>query len=440
MQVSTATLTNALHSRRPSRPYEMAEPLKAEPLPIIPASSVSRSAEESAAEVRRWLAPPSEVVAQGAPRDAASNLVRFELTQIDLMKLHNIDVQKLTFQAQIWIEFTIRGGALNADLSADGAVFPMGEDGKPTFRPSAGWYMEQVDFRNAHSVKVVDAKCMKRGDDIVLAMRYEGAFAEVYELEDFPFDQQGLTIMLNFNCRVGGPLPMELVVSPRCKMTLSCIDVCPPAREWIVSRKVSIHTFKMGEEYGTDRVFPALSVTAQVERKPMYHVLNLAMPMGLFSFLSLIQAMCNENTEGSINHRHQMTLMMVLTATSYKMAIAGKLPPVSYLTWLDKYTLCNYLLIIAVAVQSRALTQLGGDDQQTGTFDTVCTAVAAGFWGLMHCYYSVNGAKNYFYHDNLRDSNLQDGGKSGKFVVVEASSHLPVPKVDPSGSSRVHVK
>ena len=64
--------------------------------------------------------------------------------------------------------------------------------------------------------------------------------------------------------------------------------------------------------------------------------------------------MCNENTEGSINHRHQMTLMMVLTATSYKMAIAGKLPPVSYLTWLDKYTLSNYLLIIAVAVQSRA--------------------------------------------------------------------------------------
>ena len=386
----------------------MAEPLKAAPLPTIPASSVSRSAEESAAEVRRWLAPPSEVVAQGAPPDATSNLVRFELTQVDLMKLHNIDVQKLTFQAQIWVEFTIRGGALNADLSADGAVFPMGEDGKPTFRPSAGWYMEQVDFRNAHSAKVVDAKCMKRGDDIVLAMRYEGAFAEVYELEDFPFDQQGLTIMLNFNCRVGGPLPIELVVSPMCKMTLSCIDVCPPAREWSVSRKVSIHTFKMGEEYGTDRVFPAVSVTAQVERKPMYHVLNLAMPMGLFSFLSLIQAMCNENTEGSINHRHQMTLMMVLTATSYKMAIAGKLPPVSYLTWLDKYTLCNYLLIIAVAIQSRALTQLGGDDLQTGLFDTVCTAVAAGFWGLMHAYYIQGAIKHYLQGSQLRDYYLRN--------------------------------
>ena len=343
-----------------------------------------------------------------APSDAENDPVRFELTQIDLMKLHNIDVQKSSFQAQIWIEFTIRGGALDADLSAGGVVFPIGEDGKPTFRPSAGWYMEQVDFRNAHSVKVVDSKWRRAGDDILMAMRYEGVFSEEYQLDDFPFDQQGLTILLNLNCRAGGPLPIELVVSPTCTITLSCIDVCPPAREWAVNTKMKLNSFVLGEDYDTDRVFPALSITAQVKRKPMYHVLNLAMPMGLFSALSLIQAMCNANTEGSINHRHQMTLMMVLTATSYKMAIAGKLPPVSYLTWLDKYTLCNYLLIIAVAIQSRALTQLGGDDLQTGLFDTVCTAVAAGFWGLMHAYYIQGAIKHYLQGSQLRDYYLRN--------------------------------
>ena len=375
-----------------------------------------------------------------APPDDESSPTCFELLNIDLMKLHNIDVQKSSFQAQIWVEFTIRGGALDADLSKEGAVFPIGEDGKPTFKPSAGWYMQQVDFRNAHSVKVIDSKSRMAGDDILIAMRYEGVFSDEYQLDDFPFDQQGLTILLNFNCRVGGPLPMELVVSPSCKITLSCIDLCPPAREWTVNTKMKLNSFIIGEDYDTDRVFPALSITAQVKRKPMYHILNLAMPMGLFSVLSLMQAACNANTEGSINHRHQMTLMMVLTATSYKMAIAGKLPPVSYLTWLDKYTLSNYLLIIAVAVQSRALTQLGGDEPQTGTYDTICTAVAAGFWGLMHCYYTLKAVKNYFYHGKLRDSNLHNGGKSGKFVVVEASSHEhhANPKVAPS--ARVHVK
>ena len=95
--------------------------------------------------------------------------------------------------------------------------------------------MAQVDFRNAHSFKVVDAKCIKRGDDLALAGRYDGAFAEVYELEDFPFDQQGLTMMLNFNCRVGGPLPMELVVSLTCKLTLSRASPCahlPGSGSW----------------------------------------------------------------------------------------------------------------------------------------------------------------------------------------------------------------
>ena len=380
---------------------------------------------------------PTPVPKTTAPPAAASKKVCFELTQVDLMKLHNIDVQKLTFQAQIWVEFTIRGGALDANLSKGDDVFPMGTDGKPTFRPSADWYMNQVDFRNAHSFKVVDAKCRKHGDDMLMAMRYEGAFAEIYELEDFPFDQQGLTMMLNFNCRVGGPLPLKLTVSPSCKITLSCIDVCPPAREWIVAKRLTIRSFNIGEEYGTDRVFPALSLTAQVERKPMYHVLNLAMPMGLFSSLSIIQAMCNDNTEASINHRHQMTLMMVLTATSYKMAIAGKLPPISYLTWLDQYTLCNFLLIIAVAVQSRALTQLGGDDQHTGTYDTVCTAVAAGFWVLMHGYYIKKAVRNYLRGGKLRDSNIQQSDNSGKSVTLEAevvTNRLPCAQ-----RSRVHI-
>ena len=339
---------------------------------------------------------------------ARSPVVCFELTQLELMKLHNIDVQKSSFQAQIWVEFTIHGGALDSNLSADGAVFPMGADGQPTFRPSAGWYMEQVDFRNAHSVKVVDSKWRRVGDDILMAGRYEGVFSEEYQLEDYPFDQQGLTILLNFNCRVGGPLPIELTVSPKCKLTMSCIDVCPPAREWSVNTKMRLNSFNIGDDYDTDRVFPALSITAQVKRKPMYHVLNLALPMGLFSGLSMLQAACNANTEGSINHRHQMTLMMVLTATSFKMAIAGKLPPVSYLTWLDKYTLCNYLLIIAVALQSRALTQLGGEDQETGLFDTVCTAVAAGFWGLMHAYYIQIAIKRYLQGGQLRDFYLQN--------------------------------
>ena len=66
------------------------------------------------------------------------------------------------------MEFVIHGGAHDPHLSVDGSVFPF-ENGKPTFKPSAAWYMEQVDYRNALNFRTVDAKIMKRGDDLIMA-------------------------------------------------------------------------------------------------------------------------------------------------------------------------------------------------------------------------------------------------------------------------------
>ena len=54
-------------------------------------------------------------------------------------------------------------------------------------------------------------------------MRHVGTFSEVYELEEFPFDKQGLTLTLNFNARVNGPLPMELHIAEDCIVTMTCI-------------------------------------------------------------------------------------------------------------------------------------------------------------------------------------------------------------------------
>lgn len=339
-------------------------------------------------------------------RAPASNLVKLELMQVDLMKLHDIDVQKQSFQAHIWIEFKLRDGALDPHLNKQGAVFPMGEDGSPTFLPSAGWYLSIIDFRNALSFRVVDTKILQRGNDLHLALRYEGTFSEVYELEDFPFDRQGLTIMLNFNCRIGGPLPLELIVSPQCAVTLSCIDFCPPTKEWEVATRMHVRALSLGAEYGPERVFPALAFTAEARRKPLYHVLNLAVPMGCFSLLSLLQTMVNENTEGSINHRAQLTLMMVLTASAYKMAIAGKLPPVAYLTWLDRYTLVNFMLIILVAVQSRVLNQLSGDGDKTGLYDMVSTGVLVACWVGFHAHFAWNAFKRFVHGGKTRDANV----------------------------------
>ena len=40
--------------------------------------------------------------------------------------------------------------------------------------------MAQLDCRNALSWRLVDGKVMARGDDLVMAIRIEGSFTEIY--------------------------------------------------------------------------------------------------------------------------------------------------------------------------------------------------------------------------------------------------------------------
>ena len=46
------------------------------------------------------------------------------------------------------------------------------------------------------------------GDDLILSKRLEGAFSAAFDLRRFPFDQQGLSITLAFNCANEGRTPV----------------------------------------------------------------------------------------------------------------------------------------------------------------------------------------------------------------------------------------
>ena len=52
------------------------------------------------------------------------------------------------------------------------------------------------------------------GDDLILSKRLEGAFSAAFDLRRFPFDQQGLSITLAFNCANEGRTPVDLSIAP----------------------------------------------------------------------------------------------------------------------------------------------------------------------------------------------------------------------------------
>ena len=141
-------------------------------------------------------------------------------------------------------------------------------------------------------------------------------------------------------------------------------------------------------------------LACQVRRKPQYHMLHLAIPMGLFSFLSLLQGVVIDKE--SHTHRAQITSMMVLTASAYKMAIANKMPPVSYLTWIDRYTLWNGALIILTAIQTRLLAFVPDDHEKSGWGDYACSIALGTIWLIVQAFLLRKAVSNR----SARDANL----------------------------------
>lgn len=389
----------------------------------------SRGADEEnwSAEAKNGEGPgASQTAGLGAAPSAEAQTVAFAsapepreplqliVYEVELEKLHNINLLNNRFDATIWIPFVVKGGAKDPDLSAPGVVFPMGADGKPTFKPSAEWYMKQIDCRNALSMKMIDSKVLKKGDDLLMAVRIEGVFTERFELHDFPFQCQGLTLTINLNCRLNGPMPVQFVVGKPAKIVMTCIGLCPPDAQWAVSPELHVRSHDVG--WG-DRSFPAISFTAKVTQKPFYYLVYLAAPFGIFSLVSILTG--STRRDESLDNRAQLTLMQMLTAATYQMAITNKLPPIQYLTVLDYYTITNNLIVILVCMQSRVLILLieqgyvknypaeGDRPEMTGTFDAVCIWSFVAIWLALHIWFCFLMCRRWR-SPRIRDDNLLD--------------------------------
>ena len=67
------------------------------------------------------------------------------------------------------MQCAFRGGARDEHLSSDSRGFPVDALGTPTFRPSAAWFLDQVEFHNAKfEVTQLDYRVVRMDDDLVL--------------------------------------------------------------------------------------------------------------------------------------------------------------------------------------------------------------------------------------------------------------------------------
>ena len=166
------------------------------------------------------------------------------------------------------------------------------------------------------------------------------------------------------NCRSTGPLPSEFLIG---REEIG-IDHSGFTQEmtWILSPDLLLYTHLVGAS--PHRRFPTLSVTAIVQRKSLYWVVNGVVPFSIFSFLSLMCFCMSPTIKGPdeelavsyqrTDHRAHMALVLVLTVATYRMAISGRIPLVSYFTELDRHMLVNSAYVTFTALWLRAFSMI----------------------------------------------------------------------------------
>lgn len=279
--------------------------------------------------------------------------LRLTLREVEIEKLHMIDIEAQSFKARMWLKFVVKSGASDAALADPSDAFPIGSDDRPTYKPSLAWFVKQVDFPNALNYKIIDSQVLTKGHDLEMLVRVDGMFTEIFELAHYPFDNQGLTMMSCFNCRVNGPMPIEIDVDNTAALTMTCIRLCPPNREWIVEPVLHVSPQLIGTG---DRSFPGISFTTKVTREPFYYLVYFAAPFGIFSMLAVLTT-CRRSLD-DVGDRAQNGLVLTLTVATYRIAIGRQLPRIAYLTMLDYYSIACVLIILLVTVESHVLILL----------------------------------------------------------------------------------
>lgn len=156
-------------------------------------------------------ANPLPATSSVSVRPTPAPVRELELNRLQFVSLKGIDQINQCFHATIFLEFVIRGGAADEDL----ADVHNDEWAGPPKRPSASWYLKQFEVVNDVSpggaIIVLKARAFVRGSDIVMQWKVDGSFGEAFELNNFPFDTQDMTVKFTVACANQGLTPVRIV-------------------------------------------------------------------------------------------------------------------------------------------------------------------------------------------------------------------------------------
>ena len=175
-----------------------------------------------------------------------------------------------------------------------------------------------------------------------------GTFQHTFELKDFPFDEQDLTIELKtrYSC-TNERTPVKLIKLEDAKVISTLVTKnFAQKEEYILYPGINFETGVSDADESSERkVFSLLKMKLRVKRMYFYWISNVILPMGIVtSTLFSTYALPPEET----NDRLSASLTILLAMVAFKNFTAEKLPKIAYLSLLDWYILLSFVLAFFV--------------------------------------------------------------------------------------------
>merc|ERR1739848_80717 len=174
-------------------------------------------------------------------------------------------------------------------------------------------------------------------------MEIDATCTDTMELENFPFDIQDFPIMLELNI----PLRKAILV-PQYGVKNFCIlrRDCISAPEWDILKPVVEFANSAKHKSRSNTVYSQLLVRMKARRLAGGYLWRLCLFMSLISLCALTMfGMKTDEVGGRLQHG----FTLLLTAVAFQFVVSQSLPNIPYLTVLDKYVICIFCYMLAVA-------------------------------------------------------------------------------------------
>ncbi|XP_038058416.1 glycine receptor subunit beta-like [Patiria miniata] len=267
----------------------------------------------------------------------------------------------------------------------------------------------RIVFANAEEIQLMECKhrILEHSDEVdgipdaYVTYRMRATFKTLMNLVDFPSDLQSLTIKLMSDWPESD---FEFVKDMHIKDSIR-LDMFSGCHEWELCPVVTASPIKGTKlQTGSHRVYPKYHLTMYAKRKSMYYFWNVALVLMLIVCLSFASFAVNADQP---EDRLSVTLTLLLTAVAFKYVASQALPPISYLTLLDKYVIFC-LVFQCLGVCQNAVVSAFTTPESRALFDAISAYVLVGLLVIVHAVaviylLIVKRRSNHVLHQAVKD-------------------------------------